>query len=54
MQYKIVKARSENGLTESVGEHLSEGWRPQGGVSLQFRGVSGISEIWIQAMVKED
>lgn len=34
MKYKILKSATEHDLEEQVNQHLLEGWRPLGGVSI--------------------
>jgi len=51
MDYRVITAASEYKLREQVVGMIKLGWRPQGGVSFVYHGVSGT---WAQAMVRED
>lgn len=50
MQYDVIKASNEYDLKLRVNEAIKKGWKPQGGIAFA---ISGWSETWIQAMVKE-
>ena len=57
MKYKIVSANSTNDLTDSVMQHIEDGWIPLGGVSIVSHNFKLISNddvpdlIVMQAMV---
>lgn len=53
MEYKIVTAENYRNLEERVRESISDGWIPQGGVSVSMSfGTSVYSSRYVQAMVR--
>ncbi len=40
MQYKVIRSDFEMELSKSVEEHLRDGWRLQGGVSIASLGMT--------------
>ena len=57
MKYKIVKDHDMNNFLKAVRDLISEGWQPQGGLSISAGVIESESEAFIlygQAMVKDD
>jgi hypothetical protein len=51
MKYRILEKSSAYKLQIEVNELIAQGWRPQGGVTIDSQ---GMSESFLQAMVKEE
>lgn len=50
MEYKLIRAKSEESLEKMVNQAMQEGWKPQGGVAGVWNGF--LHAILWQAMVK--
>ena len=65
MKYQILECDTAAELTDAVTELLSQGWKPQGGVSVlriaadykirpgHLPTGSGVRWVWLQAMIHE-
>ena len=57
MEYKIVQDHDLNDFLRRVRSLFSDGWQPQGGVSLSVavaEAEESVTTIYCQAMIKED
>lgn len=55
MMYAIVDAKSASVLVELINQHIKEGWKPLGGVSVSIsHDAHGMSyQVYAQALIKE-
>ena len=54
MEYTILIVNTLSGLERKVNEYIKQGWRPQGGITLQRNMQFNNVEFYFQAMIKEN
>ena len=50
MEYRVIESTEKNMFVEVINTHISEGWRPQGGMSTCVTSQGLI--VYFQALVK--